>query len=451
MLNRIMVGYENLCAFKTSGRDIVSGQFWNLVSDESCSEYLSLIRNQLRNVEFDDTDFVKNTIAFSVYYSRGMPPWEFGKGIEHQRVMYEAMRNARSWGCDVENLAVKFLSSSECDDMPLGDRIWARYRKIIVCNGEKTDVQAVGRGETIPGVFVIDAHDICDYNDVVQFENRLQFQPGHPLNGYTYVQHPFNTNVYYEVNSFHDSMLERKQNELLRVLESLGAYSAKVEISHECHETSSTESEFHLDGNGSNGMISGSGSTNTTTSRSKEVLSSQHATKDWQFNPPEKPELPQDLLFYPTEETWQQLATSVLRGGLKHAVVDLEYKTEYGITEKYLKEVSVSVKAMIPSYEMNLKTNFASNLHRLITTRWHYEVVFEDANGKRAGSAPSSVLDDDGGTSNKVEDLFLKRARRYAQSDAHIDAEQRSDLEKFAQKYGIDDLRMEELIEEAFV
>ena len=50
----------------------------------------------------------------------------------------------------------------------------------------------------------------------------------------------------------------------------------------------------------------------------------------------------------------------------------------------------------------------------------------------------------------KVEALFLKRAKRYAQSEGHINAEQRADLEAFAQKYGIDEFRMEELIEEAF-
>ena len=322
-------------------------------------------------------------------------------------------------------------------------------RRLIVCsNGLPSGTFFEKEDNDV--LFTCEA-DMRKYNEIVPIEERIVFQPGHPQNGCTYVQHPFSSNVYYEVNSFHDSILERKQNELLRILESLGAYSAKVEIFHECQEASNMETEFHLDGNGSNGVISGSGSSNMTTGRSKEVLASQHATKDWQFNPPEKPELPQNLLFYPTEETWQQLATSVLRGGLKYAVVDLEYKTEYGITEKYLREVSASARAMIPSYEMNLKTNFASNLHRLTTTRWHYEVVFEDAKGKRAGGAPRSGSDNDGESNNKVEALFMKRARRYAQSDAHIDAEQRSDLEKFAQKYGIDDLRMEELIEEAFV
>lgn len=50
----------------------------------------------------------------------------------------------------------------------------------------------------------------------------------------------------------------------------------------------------------------------------------------------------------------------------------------------------------------------------------------------------------------REEQLFLKRARRYANNDGRIDAEERTDLEALAMKLGIDELRTEELIEEAF-
>ena len=322
-------------------------------------------------------------------------------------------------------------------------------RKFIVCSNGLPSAAFFQKENR--DLLLTSEDDLLEYNQLAKQKDKIVFQPGHPQNGCTYVQHPFCSNVYYEVNSFHDSVLERKQNELLRVFESLGAYSARVEVFHERQEMANLETEFQVDGSGTNGVISGSGSTNKRRENSKEVLTSQHATKDWQFNPPEKPTLPADLLFYSTEETWQQLANSVLRGGLKHAVVDLEYKTEYGVTEKYLHEISASAKSLIPSYEMNLKQNFSSALHRLTTTRWHYDVVFENEKGVRAGKGRGGKIKDkkqDG--QQKVEQLFLKRAKRYATSEGKIDAEQRADLESFAQKYGIDDLRMEELIEEAF-
>lgn len=334
----------------------------------------------------------------------------------------------------------------------LGDSETAAQRKIIACTNIKRSVEALFRTE--PGVFVCLAEHVEKYKEVCRPANNLIFQPGHPRNGCTYVQHPLQKNVYFEVNSYHDSLRERKQNELLRILEALGAYSARVEVRHEQQEMTSFGQESLLSANGSYGVVNGSASRNISGERQTSMSSSQSATKDWTFNPPEKPYLPDDLVFYPTEETWQQLANSVLRGGLKRAVVDLEYKSEYGITEKYLSDVAASVKSLLPSFDMNLSKSFSSNLHRLTTTQWHYEVIFENETGERAGandkvasqitSAPPSA------DANKVELLFAKRAKRYAQSEGHINAEQRADLEAFAQKYGIDEFRMEELIEEAF-
>jgi len=325
-------------------------------------------------------------------------------------------------------------------------------RKIICCTEKPIQARKIENGNKY--MMILMSSEIEIFNARVEESKKLIFQPGHPQDGCTYVQHPFRKNVYYEVNSYHDSLRERKQNELLRILESLGAYSARVEVRHEQQEQRDTESEINVSGSGSYGAVSGSSSTKQNVGRQSSTSSSQSAAVDWSFNPPEKPCIPDDLVFYPTEEKWQQLAASVLRGGLKRAVVDLEYKSEYGITEKYLSDISASAKSLIPSFEMNLNKSFSSNLRRLTSTQWHYEVVFENETGERAGApanASSAKLTPQiSSDTNKAEALFAKRARRYAQSEGHINAEQRADLEAFAQKYGIDDFRMEELIEEAF-
>lgn len=335
----------------------------------------------------------------------------------------------------------------------IGRESVTKDRRVIICTKVAGSEEYLSKKSK--GVFITSAEDLEEYDSkVASTELRFVFQPGHPQNGCTYVQHPFRKNVYYEINSYHDAVRERKQNELLRILESLGAYSARVEVRHEQQDHRDTESEVNVSGSGSYGAVSGSGSFKQNVGRQSSASSAQSAAVDWSFNPPEKPCIPDDLVFYPTEEKWQQLAASVLRGGLKQAVVDLEYKSEYGITEKYLSDISAAAKSFIPSFEMNLNRSFSSNLRRLTSTQWHYEVVFENEAGERAGvtantssSMPIPQISTD---TSKAEALFAKRAKRYAQSEGHINAEQRADLEAFAQKYGIDDFRMEELIEEAF-
>lgn len=380
-----------------------------------------------------------------------------GSGVQWQKKKYEELSAAAQHGIDFDRATViSPLLAKNGESAVLGDAKWYKTRKTIICTNETIELGALfSEADRILGVMVMNAADIEEYNANVESEYRLVFQPGHPQNGCTYIQHPLRQNVYFEVNSFHDSMRERKQNELLRILESLGAYSAHVEVCHGHEIREKSAHELHTDTSVNMGTTGSEVSQSATSEKQTKLAMSQRATKDWSFNPPDKPSLPDDLVFYPTEETWQQLVRSVLRGGLKHARVDLEYKSEYGITEHYLLDVATSVKNLLPLFDMNLKQQFSSDLYQLTTTQWHYDVTFENEDGERAGAKDSSLPSVNplrqSVDRHKAEALFAKRAKRYAQSEDHINAEQRADLEALAAKYGIDEFRMEELIEEAFV
>lgn len=410
---------------------------------------------QFARVDIDDED-----VKLAAHLALGeLSDEHTATGIAGQKKVYEelcaSIRYAQEGDETISRSLLAFiLASSDDDDHPLGDEAWKSERKTIICTDQPMALSAFSKRKRLEGIMVMDAADIELYNEEVPAGLKLVFPAGHPQNGCTYIQHPLQANLYFEVNEFHNSLLERKQNELLRVLESLGAYSARVEVRHEQREDTNREAELQRDGKGSYGVAKGSAAYSGSESRQALSAFSQSATKDWTFNPPPKPALPDDLVFYPTEETWKNLAASVLRGGLKRATVDLEYKSEYGVTEKRLSDISASAKIVLPSFEMHLKSSFSSNLHRLTTTQWHYEAIFEDEQGKRAGDeavpSPETATMLPKTPDDKVEALFLKKAKRYAKSEGHIDSAQRADLEAFASKYGIDEFRMEELIEEAF-
>ncbi|MBO4286602.1 MAG: hypothetical protein J5985_00355 [Kiritimatiellae bacterium] len=426
---------------------------------EAIEYFTKCLEAQFSRID-ENEEVVKANVEMGLFALSGITV----RGVYEQKKRYEELSAARKYAETPaldKDAVISVLTGFNGEESLLGSDEWATERRTLVCTDKPLSLPSFSKRNRIPGTMIMDVADLVEYNAAVAPEYQLVFQPGHPQNGCTYVQHPFRKNVYYEVNSYHDSIRERKQNELLRILESLGAYSAKVEVRHEDQDSVEDGNDFNATIGTSYGVFSGSGGRKIGRERQNTVSSLQNASKHWTFNPPENPCLPGDLVFYPTEETWQQLAESVLRGGLKQAVVDLEYKSEYGVTEKYLSEISTAVKFLIPSFDMNLSRSFTSNLHRLTTTQWHYEVVFENEDGERAGR---KTVDSGAGASSaaaspaaapvaetaKVEALFLKRAKRYAQSEGHINAEQRADLEAFAQKYGIDEFRMEELIEEAF-
>ncbi len=81
-----------------------------------------------------------------------------------------------------------------------------------------------------------------------------------------------------------------------------------------------------------------------------------------------------------------------------------------------------------------------------------YEIS-EDEDDGMYGALEAPDDDDDEPDEDELsreETLFLKRARRYVSNDGELDDKERADLETLADKLGIDDVRMEELIEVAF-
>ncbi len=78
------------------------------------------------------------------------------------------------------------------------------------------------------------------------------------------------------------------------------------------------------------------------------------------------------------------------------------------------------------------------------------ELKATSAPAKAPAALPSASDGPAQGTYTREEALFLKRARRYATNDGEIDDKERADLEALDMKMGLDDIRAEELIEEAF-
>lgn len=396
-----------------------------------------------------------------------------GGGVVAQKKKYEEESASRRYDEDLNPAAQEaiksILLSRENGNEVFGSPAWSKERKTIVCTDQPMAPSAFSKRKRLDGIMVMDAADIELYNEGAEEGEKLLFPASHPQNGCTYIQHPLQANLYFEVNEFHQRLIERKQSELLRILQSLGAYSAKVEVSHEQREDARHEKELQVGAKVAYGEIEGTAAYSGSESRQSMSALAQRLSRACHWNPKGKPTLPDNLVFYHTEESWKDLATSVLQGRTKREEAVFEYKTEYGITEKHLSDISIAVKAVLPSFEMNLKSSFSSDLHWMTSTTWRYDVVFEDEEGRLAGDSADTVADAPtppplpapgptvvsavapvGVDVEKAEALFRKRAKRYAQSEGHVNAEQRADLEAFAQKYGIDEFRMEELIEEAF-
>ena len=326
----------------------------------------------------------------------------------------------------------------------LGGSSFAPARKFIVCQELSCSVPREC-GQTVPGVAVLLAQDIEAYNARQESpETRLFFQPGHPRNGFTYVQHPLRPNVYFDVDAFHANMLASKHSELMYLLENLGARSVSLSVVNTVKEGRTTSHNVDVSAGGKLKVTSGSAHVNDQATCGIDAALYQKLSESAEFTGAVEPHIPDDLLFFPHEEQWQRMAQTALKHGYRRTHVKLEYRQDYAVSQRHMTEVEAKLKLLIPSFDMHLKTDFSEEVKRMTETVWDYEVDFGEA---PAAPAPAEAPT---GTLTREESLFLKRARRFATDDGKIDREERAELAELAKELGIPRLRMEELIETAF-
>ena len=477
LLNRIAVGYATMRLFLVDHFNTKTDSFPKnvneAISDLDIDKFgPSAIRAQMGNLslEVEDLEEVDKSTAYIIglafFWSYGDPDAETGEGIKHQREVYDALRSARSWGYDVGDSAKEILFSDEDADSPLGADAWSNYRKMIICTDKRSSLDTVDGGVKIPNVMVMDPQDIIAYNDSVGDELKLKFEVNHPQNGVSYVLHPTLKNTYISIESYHLTLLERKYEELKHILTCLGATSLELVAESSSSEDESTnvkikqDADINVDAVGEV-AASYSGSKHSARMRSlNKTLSTKRI-----LVPRGKPYIPDDVEFYPTEQGWQRLAKLALAGKIKSEEVSLTYRNESAISGNALKSISTKLHSVIPGFSFSAEGNFESEyeneLKSLESLSWNYKVGFgescdEDTSDRSPKEEPETVetsdkkQNADGGNANRVEALILRRARQFAKADGiDLTDNHRQQLVDMGAKYGVDELRIDELIADA--
>jgi len=302
---------------------------------------------------------------------------------------------------------------------------------------------------------------------------RLSFEQGHPKNGCVYIQHPLDVNTYIDIEQFHATMLERKYNELIRILVALGARTVKCSVENHQNrdEKWRVRQQGAVEAQCVVGNVGGNGSGENVSSR---VLSlSKKLNTELKLHPNEKPHLPDNLIYYPFEDGWKQVVENVLSGRLLTANIDLSYSKDYAITGRFVKNLGAKIESLLPMYQFSANGSYESEveneLRELESIVWHYEVDFCNStdNAESGETAKEDSVDDSppnetaskNSTQNKnpgqedtnrVENVILKRARQFAKTDGvDLSENHRKQLFDMGAKYGVDELRIEELIADA--
>ncbi len=198
----------------------------------------------------------------------------------------------------------------------------------------------------------------------------IKFPPSHPKKGELYIGHPFKNDTYYPVEDYENQLFQSQVMELNHLLQCLGATAIKSEnakivtdngaVSMSSNSKSNGESEHSMDGkakihdvdastqNKSNVEIQDDKKYCSSSDQQKSMTTEQH------FNPKIKPYIPDDLVWYHHNDTWQSLAKQRLQGGLLMHEMTISTKNLSIINENERNKINEDFKKLVSAGYSNL-------------------------------------------------------------------------------------------------
>jgi hypothetical protein len=150
----------------------------------------------------------------------------------------------------------------------------------------------------------------------------LRMPPGHPRDRVVYVGHPALASVYYPAAGFHRFTFEHKFSEAVRLLMTLGATQLEVEHVRGWSEdfAANLSAPIPVAVPIEAGLAAGRRRATGSSALFRAKLAGSA-----------EPSLPNDLVWFPHEPTWQQVADGRLKYGLQEFQLAVRYDDDYGI------------------------------------------------------------------------------------------------------------------------
>ena len=166
---------------------------------------------------------------------------------------------------------------------------------------------------------------------------------GHPIPYEVYVGHPLDKNVYFPISSYQVELLKDKIHEFCYLVQCLGATELTIEAYNAAY--SSKETNNRTDANAELGSFAKANYHNERKSKLYEEISNSMSVHQ-QFTHNKEPFVPEGLMWFQHEVSWQRMASQRLVGGLTFHEERMETKKVQMLESRELTQVKAQVTAL---------------------------------------------------------------------------------------------------------
>lgn len=305
--------------------------------------------------------------------------------------------------------------------------------KLKIVSAQKTAYMLGAPRENREMILCVDEIPVWPVNifrfiDVSTLRNlKWKFEIGHPQTGEMYICHPLRPDHYYEVRSFHDRLFDEKRSELVHLLECIGARRLHVEamtgLSIENQNKGNVSGKLSAES-----LAGASVDFKEETQGASKHEKGQVGIEDRELNPAKHPYIPNDLIWYPHEPSWQRIAQAALANRYKTLSVELRYYEDFAVNQKRMTQINGALKSFKQQIEIGWNEESEETLKQKKATVWKYTATFGGDTVDVPNVQVSSLLESE---TEYVDDL------KAAFSDGAPAESSRKILERQRKKLGI--------------
>lgn len=306
---------------------------------------------------------------------------------------------------------------------------------------------------------------------VIRMDNlpAIKFPMGHPIANQLYVGHPLIPSKYIPFDNYQLELVEDKVREFCMLAQSLGATEISIECLNASASNESGRNKQDVSGEAGNKMFKGKGEYHQDRSSQLMAELSHSISLHQTFTPFNKPSIPEDMVWYEDEPSWQRLASQRMNGGLLSHEERIETRKSQMVEGRELTELKAEVNSLYVDMKMSIseeeEAKFTQQENAVLAIKVKFaplsQLTGEPRNLNNHGNTVSGVAEVVGGFAKMMssniahtiktvssltssENEYLTELKDIL-TDGEISARERRLLEKIRVQLGISEDRAAEL------
>lgn len=228
-------------------------------------------------------------------------------------------------------------------------------------------------------LFVTDGYSTLEQNSIAVLHinelDNLTFPIGHPMVNQLYVAHPLIQNHYIPFENYEVELIQDRVREFCSLMEGMGATS--ITVGYQQFNVSESESYANTNALAAVGMKFYSAQANVNQQETNKFMQSlgQSLNLHQTYNPFQQPFIPDNLIWYPQEPTWQRLVEQRLRGSITSHTESIETNKTQVINNDSLSEIQAELQVLLSNANLEISTSTSETLkqHDNVVLQIHVE------------------------------------------------------------------------------